>query len=467
MINVILCGGSGERLWPLSRQSKPKQFIDLLHKKTLLQRVASGNQPITAESLIVCNAAHSHLVQQQLNEISIAPKHYILEPVGRNSAAAVCLALLSLDPDDIVFITPADLFIEYSDNYYSALKEAQALAEKNEIVIFGITPQGPETGFGYIELGGHGTVKRFHEKPTLEVAQGYLHKGNFFWNSGMLFAKVKVLLEAFRAHSPEILSQSRRTLEKAESTSGISPLLHLPLDEMKNIPSTSIDYALLEKMTGLKMVKGDFIWSDVGNFDSMYKHLEKDLNGNAGNARHITVDSKENLIIGKDRLIATIDVENLIIIDTPDALLVSKMGSAQKVREVVKKLDEKVAHLKVAHVEETRPWGTFTVLESFDGWKVKRITVNPGKRLSLQKHLHRSEHWVVVAGTALVTVGETQTVLHQNQSIFIPQEEIHRIENTGSELLVIIEVQYGAYTGEDDIIRLQDDFKRPVVESAK
>lgn len=462
MINVILCGGSGVRLWPLSRQSKPKQFIDLLHETSLLQRAAQGNKPLTSGCVIVCNQAHSHLVQQQMNGCSVVPKHYIFEPIGRNSAAAVCLALLSIDPEEIAFMTPADLYIEYSEEYRSALQKAQKLASQDHIVIFGITPKGPETGYGYIELSDDEIVKRFHEKPTLDVAQEYIRRGNFFWNSGMICAKAKVLLNAMQKYAPAILEQAKRTYNNAKTATESSTAYYLPLEQMEKIPSTSIDYALFEKMNDLKMVRGNFVWSDIGSFDSLFHHLEKDGEGNAGSARSVKVDSKHNLIIGGDRLIATIDVENLIIVDTPDALLVSKMGSAQKVRNVVDKLDESAAHLQKVHLEENRPWGTFTVLESFEGWKVKRLTVNPGKRLSLQKHKFRAEHWVVVSGKALVTVGDNQTLLHPNQSIFIPLGEIHRIENPGEELCVIIEVQCGSYTGEDDIIRFQDDFCRPV-----
>lgn len=460
MINIILCGGSGVRLWPLSRQSKPKQFIDLLHETSLLQRAAKGNKPFTEGSVVICNQSHSHLVQQQLEEVSGEPKHYIYEPVGRNSAAAVCLALLSLDPEEIAFMTPADLYIDYSTGYQEALQQANKLASQDHIVIFGITPQGPETGYGYIELGSNDVVKKFHEKPSLDVAKDYIQRGNFFWNSGMICAKARVLLAKMKEHAPDILEACEKAFEGAKTMKEPIVSYTLPTQEMAQIRATSIDYALFEKMSDLKMVRGNFVWSDIGSFDSLFQHLEKDDNGNAGNAHHITVDSKENLVIGGNRLIATIDVENLIVVDTPDALLISKMGSAQKVREVVQQLDKDKAHLQKEHLEETRPWGGFTVLESFEGWKVKRITVNPGKRLSLQKHRFRSEHWTVVAGKALVTVDDAQYLLHPNQTVHIPLGAVHRVENPGEDLLVFIEVQCGSYTGEDDIIRIQDDFHR-------
>ncbi len=463
MIHIILCGGSGVRLWPLSRQSKPKQFIDLIHETTLLQRTARCNQPATSACMIVCNQEHAHLAEKQLEAVAIHPQYSLLEPVGRNSAAAVCLAMLTLDPETVAFITPADLYIDYSDAYFAALKQAERLAAENQIVVFGIRPQSPETGYGYIEAGSDHTVKRFHEKPTEAVAQGYLNQGNFFWNSGMLCSKAGVLLKAMERHAPEVLSAVKKTHEKATmQCKGSFSVLAFPRESMEKIPAISLDYALLEKMNDLKMVVGDFDWSDVGSFDALFMQLSKDGNGNAGKAHHLSVDSKDNLIIGNERLIATIDVENLVIVDTPDALLISKRGSTQKVREIVNQIDASEEHLKKIHVEETRPWGGFTVLESFDNWKVKRLTVEPGKRLSLQKHQYRSEHWVVVSGQALVTIGQTEQLLYPNQSVFIPLGELHRIENPGDELLILIEVQCGTYTGEDDIIRYQDDFSRPV-----
>lgn len=459
MINVILCGGSGTRLWPLSRQSKPKQFIGLLQETTLLQRTAKANQAVTTDCVVICNEAHSHLVQQQLSACSVTPLHYLFEPEGRNSAAAVCIALLALEREDIAFITPADLYIEYSDAYYQAIKQAKELAKNNKITVFGIAPDKPETGYGYIELSPEGTVRRFHEKPNVALAKQYLSDGNYFWNSGMLCAKVGTLLDSLQKHAPDIYEKSLATFQNANVVSDASTMYYFPIEHMLKIPDISIDYALLEKLDELKMVKGNFIWSDVGNFDAMYKHLKKDKMGNAGNSNNITINSENNLIIGTSRLIATVDIKDLIIVDTPDALLISKRGSGQKVKDVVAKLDNSISHLQKTHVEESKPWGSFTVLEKSSEWKVKKLTILPGKRLSLQKHKYRSEHWVVVSGIAFVTVGNKQTYLHPNQSIYISQDEIHRIENPGTEPLNIIETQCGSYTSEDDIIRFQDDFK--------
>lgn len=468
MINIILCGGSGTRLWPLSRECLPKQFITFLDQQTLLQKTALGNSQHSSEFIVVCSTEHANLVQKQLDECSLQPRAYILEPSPRNTAAAVCLSLFSLDPEEIVLITPSDHLIDYSEGYQAALKQAREYAENDEVTIFGIFPHSADTGYGYIEVVSENTVKRFHEKPSALVAQQYLMQGNYFWNSGMICAKAGVLLKALQVHAPNILKEAETAYSNASITKGPAPFYKIPEEEMSKIPPASIDHALLEKMESLKFVQGNFQWSDVGSFDSLFTQLPKDGEGNAVNAKDfLSVDSKNNLVIGNNRMISTIDVEDLVIVDTPDALLIAKLGSTQKVREVVNKLRISKTNLHRAHAEENRPWGSFKVLESQETCKVKRLVVTPGKRLSLQKHAHRSEHWVVVAGTALVTVGEHQHLLYPNQSVFIPMGELHRIENPGKNNLIIIEVQYGEYTGEDDITRIEDDFLRaPAPEKA-
>jgi mannose-1-phosphate guanylyltransferase len=373
----------------------------------------------------------------------------------------VCLAMLSLDPEEIALITPSDHYIDYSEKYQSAVLKAYESAQQGEIVIFGISPQSAETGYGYIEAAQEGAVRRFHEKPSLEIANEYLKQGNFYWNSGMICAKAGVLLKAMEKHAPEILRACRNAYKNAASAEKDPAVCRIAYNDMMQIPSDSIDYALLEKMHALKIVAAGFSWSDVGSFDALYMQLTKDGEGNALAAKHfVSIDSRNNLIIGNQRMISTIDVENLAIVDTPDALLISRLGSTQKVRAVVNELKTLNTTLHQIHIEEERPWGCFTVLEASETYKVKRIVVSPGKRLSLQKHQYRSEHWVVVTGEALVTVGNEQKRLQPNQSVYIPLGEIHRIENPGEADLVIIEVQCGTYTGEDDIIRLQDDFAR-------
>jgi len=461
VISVILCGGSGSRLWPLSRERLPKQFITFSDQHTLLQKTAIGNRKYSDDFILVCNAEHYWLAQSQLQEIHLQPKKYILEAIPKNTAAAVCLAILSVDPEEVVLITPSDHYIDYSDDYQRAVSQAHTYACANEIAIFGIAPKSPETGYGYIEVDSHHHFKRFHEKPNIHVAKEYLRQGNFYWNSGMICAKAGVLLNAMQIHAPEILEMTAHAYQRASMSDASSSICKISMADMEKIPSISIDYALLEKMSNLRVVAGNFSWSDVGSFDALFTQLSKDDEGNALAARHfVSIDAKNNLIIGNKRLISAIDVENLAIVDTPDALLISKLGSTQKVRAVVDELKSLKTTLHQTHLEESRPWGSFTVLESHETFKVKRIVVTPGKRLSLQKHQFRSEHWVVVQGKALVTVGNEEKLLHPNHSIFIPLGEIHRIENPGDEDLILIEVQYGSYTGEDDIIRLQDDFAR-------
>lgn len=461
MLSVILCGGSGSRLWPLSREGMPKQFINFLEDRTLLQRTALGNRKYCSDFLLVCNSEHSNLALQQLAECSLIPLKCILEPAPRNTAAAVCLAMLSLDPEEIALITPADHHIDYSEGYLKAIQQAEEFAKQDQITIFGVVPNRPETGYGYIEAPLGHIVTRFHEKPNEDVARTYIEKGHFFWNTGMICAKAGVLLQAMRQYAPEILLKTEEAYKKITKTKSNATLYKVPFEEMAKIPSESIDYALLEKMNNLKFVRGNFLWCDVGSFDSLFIQMPKDAEGNAVSAKNfMSVDSKNNLVIGNNRMISTIDTENLVIVDTPDALLISKIGSTQKVKDVVNKLKGTNTTLHKAHIEEHRPWGSFTVLESQKTCKVKKLVVLPGKRLSLQKHQHRAEHWVVVAGDPLITIGNEQRLLHPNQSIFIPQGELHRIENQGTENVMIIEVQYGEYTGEDDIVRIEDDFHR-------
>lgn len=458
MINVILCGGSGTRLWPLSREKKPKQFINFSDGKSLLQRTVLGNQQFCSQFMVVCNAEHSYAVQNQLEEMRLEPHSYIFEPIPKNTAAAVCFAMLSIDPNEIALITPADHYIDYSNDYLKAITEANNFAANDFLTIFGIYPRNPDTGFGYIEIEQNKNVKKFHEKPSFKVAESYLKKGNFYWNSGMICVKAGIFLEKMKMHAPLIYETSLNAFQKAAITKNQYKILS---DEMDSIPSESVDHALLEKIETLKCVPSTFEWNDIGSFDSLFSHLPKDVEGNAVDAKNAHfLDSANNLVLGNKRMISLIDIEDLVIVDTPDALLVSKLGSTQKVKEVVTRLKKGNTTLHRDHIEDFRPWGSFTVLDSVEKYKVKKLVVLPGKRLSLQKHQYRSEHWVVVSGKALVTIGTEEKLLHPNDSIFIPQGEVHRIHNPGDTELVIIEVQYGDYTGEDDIIRIQDDFSR-------
>lgn len=458
MTNIILCGGSGTRLWPISRTLMPKQFVKLFNNKSLFQLTLQRNSAACNKLFIVSNSEQYFLALDQLEEISKIKNNetkYLLEPIGRNTAPAIALACLALDKDEIVLVTPSDHLVKNEAQYQKILQSAKELAHLDCLVTFGIKPTFAETGFGYIEANGE-DVKAFHEKPDFATATAYLKAGNYYWNSGMFCFKAGVFLEELQKYSPRIYEASYAAYKAASSSAS---LIRIKLEDMQNIPEDSIDYAVMEKSSKVKVVPSDIDWSDVGSFDALYEELPKDENGNTVNEKYVQIDSKNNLIYGNERKIATVDIEDLIIVDTGDALLISKKGSSQKVKNIVEMIRGD-SELHNIHLTAHRPWGTYTILENNAKYKIKRIEVKPGGRLSLQKHFHRSEHWTVVSGTAVVTLGEKEIPLRANESIYIPMGELHRLENRGKLNLVIIETQIGDYLGEDDIVRVEDDYKR-------
>ena len=457
MINLILCGGSGTRLWPVSRSLMPKQFAPLFDGQSLFRKTVRTNASVCSAQFIVSNADQFFLAKDQLETEKMKGGRFLLEPVGRNTAPAIALACLTLNADEIVLVSPSDHVIRKKEEYKKVLLRAQELAEAGNLVTFGITPTSPETGYGYIEADGE-DVKRFVEKPDLATAEKYLVAGNFYWNSGIFCFKVKTFLDELKKYSPDILNAAKIALTRANKEQG-EPI-RIALEDMKAIPSNSIDYAVMEKSSKVKVVPSDIGWSDLGSFDSLYGEYPHDENGNNVNPRHIAVGTKDSLVMGSQRVIATIDLNDMLIVDTPDALLVAPRASSQKVKQVVEKLKEKGSDLVSVPQTVNRPWGTYSVLESSESYKMKRIVVKPGKRLSLQKHLHRSEHWVVVSGTATCTVGDKVFLVRPNESTYIPAGTVHRLQNEGKLPLVIVELQVGEYTGEDDIIRMEDDFHR-------
>jgi len=468
MTNIILCGGNGTRLWPISRTLMPKQFVKLFDEKSLFQLTVERNSKVCDNQFIVSNTEQYFLALDQLEELNKINNNYLLEPIGRNTAPAIALACMALEKEEIVLVTPSDHLIKDEAEYAKVLLQAKELAQENNLVTFGITPTFAETGFGYIESGEENSVKAFHEKPDFNTATSYVNAGNYYWNSGMFMFKAGVFLEELKKYSPEVYATCMSALGEAKAThpkSGEakaahpSDLIRIKHEDMLAIPEDSIDYAVMEKSSIVKVIPSNIDWSDVGSFDALYEELPKDENGNTLNDKHISIDSKNNLIQGKDKYIATIDVQDLIIVDTGDALLVSKKGSSQKVKQVVAQI-KKISELHNIHLTGYRPWGTYTILEDTPGYKIKRIEVKPGKRLSLQKHYHRNEHWIVVSGTATVTVGEETKLIRPNESTYIKMGEVHRLANDGKIPVLLIEVQVGEYTGEDDIIRLEDDFKR-------
>ena len=455
MTNIILCGGNGTRLWPISRTLMPKQFVKLFDNKSLFQLTVQRNSKVCDSQYIVSNTDQYFLALDQLEELKKTNNKYLLEPVGRNTAPAIALACMNLPFDEIVLVTPSDHLIKNETEYANVLAKAKEFAMDNKLVTFGITPTFAEIGFGYIESQNEFDVKAFHEKPDFEKATSYVKAGNYYWNSGMFMFKAGVFLEELQKYSPEIYKTSKQALENA-SKDGIIRIKH---DDMNNIPEDSIDYAVMEKSDIVKVIPSTIDWSDLGSFDALYEELPKDENGNTINENHICIDSKNNLIYGKDRKIATVDIEDLIIVDTGDAILISKKGSSQKVKKAVNlvKLNSELHNI---HLTAHRPWGTYTILEDTPGYKIKRIEVKPGSRLSLQKHFHRNEHWIVVSGTATVTVGDETRLIRPNESTYIKMGELHRLANEGVIPVVLIEAQVGEYTGEDDIVRISDDFKR-------
>lgn len=455
MTNIILCGGSGTRLWPISRTLMPKQFVKLFDDKSLFQLTIERNSSLCVEQFIVSNTEQYFLALDQLGELNRTTDKCLLEPIGRNTAPAIALACMTLDKETIVLVTPSDHLIKNQAVYTQVVERARELASQDYLVTFGITPTFAETGFGYIESNGEDVVS-FKEKPDTLTAQEYLKAGNYYWNSGMFCFKAGVFLDELAKYSPEIYDTCKIALENAEKNG----LIRIKHEDMLAIPEDSIDYAVMEKSDRVKVIESNIGWSDVGSFDALYEELPKDANGNTACDKHISIDSKNNLVLCDGRKIATVDVEDLIIVDTGDALLVSKKGSSQKVKKVVDELKKRNSEMHNIHLTAHRPWGTYTVLEDTPGYKIKRIVVQPGKRLSLQKHFHRSEHWIVVSGTATVIVGDQTLLIRPNESTYIKMGEIHRLANDGKIPVVLIEAQVGEYTGEDDIIRISDDFKR-------
>lgn len=453
---VILCGGSGTRLWPISRSLFPKQFSQLFGKESLFQKTLKRNASAAESVSVIINQEQYFMGLDQLEECGLQKKfQFILEPMGRNTAPAIALAALAVDPEEILLVVPSDHLITNQSAYDKVLQQAQTLARQNHLITFGIKPTYAETGYGYIEANQLDVIS-FKEKPSLEVARDYLKAGNFYWNSGMFCFKARTFLDELKQHAPDIYEASVQAFRGAKKDTAI----RISAEDMKAIRSESIDYAVMERSNNVKVIPADIGWSDVGSFDAVYDALPKDSSGNTICENVIHLGSKNNLVIGGKRLISTIDVEDMMIVDSTDAIVISKKGSTQKVKELVAEVKKLSPDMTNVHTTAHRPWGTYTVLEETPGYKVKQITVRPGAKLSLQYHHHRSEHWIVVRGIATVTVDEKTFNLKANESTYIPKEAKHRLQNDQKEELVIIEAQVGNYLGEDDIVRLQDDYKR-------
>lgn len=462
MINLILCGGSGTRLWPLSRTMLPKQFVKIFGGQSLFQQTVLRNQPVCDDFFVISNIDQYFLAVDQILETGSTKARFLLEPIGRNTAPAIALACLALPPETIVLVTPSDHCIKDEAAYTKAVKQATRLAQTGKLVTFGIQPTYPETGFGYIEADGE-RVLSFKEKPDLAAATQYIEQGNFYWNSGMFCFQAGVFLAELEKHAPEIYHASHTAYGAAQTDHNET---RIPLDAMQNIPSQSIDYAVMEQSTEVAVVPCSIGWSDLGSFDALYEETKKPNDANAVLAgechapQPLCIGSQNNLVVTGNRQVALIDVEDLLVVDTSDALLIARKGSSQEVKQVVNALKEQHPELTEIHRLAHRPWGTYEVLVASEQYKVKRIVVKPGAKLSLQKHFHRNEHWIVVSGTATVTVGERIFLVRPNESTYIQMGEVHRLENQGKIDLVMVEVQVGEYTGEDDIVRMDDTYGR-------
>jgi len=465
LIPIILSGGAGTRLWPVSREAHPKPFmrIGAEGKSLLTQTYERALEATGSAPLIVTNRDYYFLSRDELSSQAVKPS-YLLEPAGRNTAPAVALAALwsqRQGDDPVLLVMPADHMVTQRAAFTEAVGHAAALAEEGRLVLFGIRPTAPETGFGYIEMAGavgaHArNARRFVEKPDRATAQAYLEQGDYVWNSGMFCFKASAILDAFARHAPQLL-EAARAVWQANEANGDHADLPAAFAELDNI---SIDYAVMEKAGNIAVVPGDFGWSDIGSWSAVADAVPADADGNTATGRSIVIDSSNIHIESQDRLVAAIGLDNLLIIDTPDALLVADKAKSQDVRKIVAHLKESGSEAYKLHRTVARPWGTYTVLEEGAGFKIKRIVVKPGQSLSLQMHHHRSEHWVVVSGAATVTIDHNTVLVSPNQSTYIPIGARHRLSNPGVTDLVMIEVQCGGYLGEDDIVRFNDEYGR-------
>jgi mannose-1-phosphate guanylyltransferase/mannose-6-phosphate isomerase len=465
---VILSGGAGSRLWPLSRRLFPKQLLPLAGPRTMLQstleRVAGlAFAPIT----IICNQEHRFLIAEQLADSEAEINGMILEPEGRNTAPAAIIAALLFaegDPDALILLMPSDHIVLDLPAFEDAVSYASAAARAGSLVTFGVKPASPETGYGYICRGnpidsapGAFHVKRFVEKPDLITAQAYIDSGDYFWNSGMFLFSASALLRDAERLEPAMFAACRNAIATGRDDMGFFRLGEAAFSAS---PSRSIDYAIMEKTQAAAMVPVDMAWNDVGSWRSLWDIADKDGSGNAVSGDVLSEGSRDSYLRSEGPLLAAVGIDNLIVVATSDAVLVAHRDSAQDVKKIVEGLEREGRNHHVHHRQVFRPWGSYESIDQGERFQVKRIVVKPGAKLSLQKHHHRAEHWVVVSGTAKVTRGDQEFLLHENESTFIPLGTTHRLENPGKIPLHLIEVQSGSYLGEDDIVRFEDTYGR-------
>lgn len=462
---VLLSGGSGTRLWPLSREAYPKQFLALAGEHTMLQETWQRVAGLAdAAPIVVANEEHRFLAAEQLRLMGVEHPAIVLEPVGRNTAPAIAAAALQAmaqGADPLLLVLPSDHVVREGEAFRAAVRAASSAATSGALVTFGIVPDAPETGFGYIhaEAGGTGDVRRvlrFVEKPDAATAQGYLDAGGYYWNSGMFLFRASRYLEELERFRPDILAAVRGAFDQAARD---GDFIRLDKDAFSASPSDSIDYAVMEKTDRAMVLPVDIGWNDVGSWSALWDVSEQDEDGNARHGDVIAIDTRNSYAYAR-RLVTLVGVDDLVVVETDDAILVARKDKVQQVKDVVARLKAEQRSHAVLHREVHRPWGSYDSIDADDGFQVKRIKVKPGARLSLQSHRQRAEHWIVVRGTARVTRDNDVFELHANQSTYIPLGAKHRLENPGTDMLELIEVQSGDYLGEDDIVRYEDVYGR-------
>ncbi|EPC04158.1 hypothetical protein L861_02275 [Litchfieldella anticariensis FP35 = DSM 16096] len=462
---VIMAGGTGSRLWPLSRQLRPKQFLAFNNDATMLQQTLSRLEGLEQQApIVICNEEHRFLVAEQLRQIGCGGSHILLEPVGRNTAPAIALAAIAAtgqDKDPLLLVLAADHLIQDVERFQASIEQAVPLAEQGNLVTFGVVPTHAETGYGYIHQGeelGHGfKVKRFVEKPDADTAATYLASGEYLWNSGMFLFRASRYLEELSLHQPAMMEAC---LNAMANTATDLEFTRLDADAFAQCPDDSVDYAVMEKTDRVAVVPLDARWSDIGSWSSLWDVSDKCESGNSCHGDVLLEDSHDILARADSRLVAAVGVENLVIVETKDAVLVAHKDKTQEVKKIVQRLKDEQRFEFENHREVYRPWGIYDSIDNGHRYQVKRITVKPGAKLSVQMHHHRAEHWIVVSGTAEVTNGDDTYLVTENESTYIPIGQVHALKNPGVIPLELIEVQSGSYLGEDDIVRLKDNYGR-------